>query len=94
MPRHQMSIYLTTSQCREVEKRARASGVSRSEFIVTAIMNFVEPKSEPTSRDGQLTEILLSINRLEQLIVAAAPHNRIHVKAERPASAGTQELLL
>lgn len=94
MPRHQMSIYLTASQYREVEKRARALGISRSEFIVTAIMSFVEPKSEPISQEGQLAKILSAINRLEELMVAAEPHNRIHVKKEPSASAVTQELLL
>lgn len=93
MPRHQMSIYLTMSQCREVEKRARALGISRSEFIVTAIMNFVEPKSEPISRDGQLEEILSAVNRLEELLLAA-PTNRVQVKPGRPSTSGAQELLL
>lgn len=93
MGKHQLSIYLTIDQIRQVEKKARALGLSQSGFVSAAITKFLESKSDDAGDDARLDTILSVVNRLEERFAA---HSMVETSHKPPSAktTGIQELLL
>jgi len=70
---HRTNIYLTDEQIAQLDRRARAEGVSRAELIRTLLDRFLESDSDRLSADltaidmsfGLLVDVELEIDRTD-----------------------------